>query len=171
MSLSWYRGKLSTAVFAFNSVIRHTFNYFASLRTHYSRSELRTVDTPFVIEFFVNLIVGQFALSYFQELLMLLIESALLSGIEFLATLYEYLLTDWSMLLEGLFIESPSTKVTFFPVIILVNKFSNNPKESVKIPIWVTFSCSYGGLHWATFSSLVLTDMDSIESYEKNQTD
>ena len=94
MSLSWYRGKLSTAVFAFNSVIRHAFNDFASLRTHYSRSELCTVDTPFVIEFFVNLIVGQFALRNFQELLMLLIESALLSGIEFLATLYEYLLTD-----------------------------------------------------------------------------
>ena len=102
---------------------------------------------------------------------MLLIESALLSGIEFLATLYEYLLTDWSMLQEGLFIESPSTKVTFFPVIILVNKFSDNPKANVKFPIWVTFSCSYGGLHWATFSNLVLTDMDSIESYEKNQTD
>ena len=81
-------------MFAFNSVIRYTFNYFASLRTHYCCPELRTVDTPFVIEFFVNLIVGQFALSYFQELLMLLIESALLSGIEFLATLYEYLLTD-----------------------------------------------------------------------------
>lgn len=35
----------------------------------------------------------------------------------------------------------------------------------------ITFSCSYGEQHWATFFGLELTDKDSIESSAKSQTD